>query len=107
MTAFMITSSRPMAAFIAGVGAAVLATGLIAAAPPANAGCQYGGVGVINKCDGPIQPDGTWQRCVTFANWVAHGASSYLVPDKHCDLMGPDQHPLDFNFADPPVHIDD
>ncbi|OOK76131.1 hypothetical protein BZL30_3297 [Mycobacterium kansasii] len=37
----------------------------------------------------------------------AHGASSYLVPDKHCDVMGADQHPADFAFADPPMHIDD
>lgn len=107
MTAVKMTLPRRIAAFIASLDAAAMAGGLLAVAPPANAGCQYGGIGVINKCDGPIQPDGTWQRCVTFANWVPHGASSYLVPDKHCDVMGADQHPADFAFADPPMHIDD
>jgi hypothetical protein len=38
---------------------------------------------------------------------VPSGASSFLVPDKRCDLMGPDQHPSDLAFADPPTHIDD
>ena len=31
----------------------------------------------------------------------------YLVPERHCDVMGPDQHPGDLGFADPPTHIDD
>jgi hypothetical protein len=92
---------------VGGLAAVLIAGGPIAAAPPANAGCQYGGIGIINKCDGPVQPDGTWQRCVAFANWVASGASSFLVPDKRCDVMGPDQHPGDSAFADPPAHIND
>jgi hypothetical protein len=33
--------------------------------------------------------------------------STYLMPDRTCDVMGPDQHPGDPNFADPPAHIDD
>ena len=107
MTAFKITSPLRIAAFIASLVAALMAGGLIAVAPPANAGCQYGGLGVISKCDGPVQPDGTWQRCVGFARWVGSGMSSYLVPDRRCDLMGPDQHPSDLAFADPPMHIDD
>lgn len=107
MTALKLTLPLGIAAFITSLGAALLAGGLIAAAPTANAGCQYGGLGVISKCDGPLQPDGTWQRCVAFAQWVGRGASSYLVPERRCDLMGPDQHPLDLAFADPPTHIDD
>jgi hypothetical protein len=87
--------------------AVLMAGGLIAGAPPANAGCVYGGPGIINKCDGPVQPDGTWQRCVGFIKWVPSGFSSFLVPDKHCDVMGPDQNPADLSFADPPMHIDD
>jgi hypothetical protein len=78
---------------------------LIASPPPASAGCQYGGP-VLSKCDGPVQPDGTWQRCVAVARLIPNGASSYLVPDGHCDVMGPDQRPSDFAFADPPTHID-
>jgi hypothetical protein len=46
--------------------AGVLTAGaLIASAPPASAACQFGGI-AISKCDGPVQPDGTWQRCVVF-----------------------------------------
>lgn len=62
--------------------------------------------GVLSKCDGPVQPDGTWQRCVAVTRLIPNGASSYLVPDGHCDVMGPDQRPSDLAFADPPSHID-
>ncbi|MEC4761693.1 hypothetical protein VT930_00985 [Mycobacterium sherrisii] len=87
---------------IVGAVATVLMAGAtIAAAPPAAAGCQYGGP-VISKCDGPIQPDGTWQRCVVSKNLVLNGASSFLVPERRCDTVGPGQ-PL----ADPPTRIDD
>jgi hypothetical protein len=106
MTAFKITLPLGIAVFIASLGAALIAAELIAAAPPASAGCQYGGVGVISKCDGPVQPDGTWQRCVAFAQWMGGGASSYLVPERRCDFMGPGQHPGDLAFVDPPAHID-
>jgi hypothetical protein len=88
----------------AGLAAVLMAGGLIASAPPASAGCQYGGL-VVSKCDGPVQPDGTWQRCVVFGS--VGGGPSYSVPDKRCDLMGPDQHPWGLAFADPPTHIDD
>ncbi|MGO9157489.1 CDGP domain-containing protein [Mycobacterium sp.] len=91
---------------VGGLAAVLMAEALIAAAPPASAGCQYGGL-VISKCDGPVQPDGTWQRCVVSSYLVASGASSYLVPDRRCDLMGPDQHPWGLAFADPPTQIDD
>ncbi len=89
-------------------GAAALLTGaaLITSAPPASAGCQYGGP-VLGKCDGPVQPDGAWQRCVVVARLVPSGLSSYLVPDRHCEWMGPDVHPSDPAFSDPPTHIDD
>ena len=88
------------------LGALLLAAQLIASAPPASAGCLYGGP-VISKCDGPVQPDGTWQRCVAVAQLIPRGASSYLVPVKHCDSMGPGQFPGDLALADPPTHIDD
>lgn len=92
---------------VGALAAAVLMSGqLIASAPPASAGCQYGGP-VLSKCDGPVQPDGTWQRCVAFTHWILNGASSYLVPDKHCDVMGPGHQPGDAGFADPPTRIDD
>jgi hypothetical protein len=91
---------------VGGSVALLIAAELIAVAPPASAGCQYGGP-VISKCDGPVQPDGTWQRCVAAAQWIPQGASSYLVPVKSCDLMGPGQQRWDLAFAEPPMHIDD
>lgn len=91
---------------VGGLAALLMAAGLITSAPPASAGCLYGGP-VISKCDGPVQPDGTWQRCVAVPQLIPNGLSSYLVPAKHCDLMGPDQHPWDLALSDPPTHIDD
>lgn len=85
--------------------ALLMAGGLVATAPPAAAGCLYGGP-YISKCDGSVQPDGTWQRCTAVPSYVPNGLSSYLVPVKTCDVMGPDLHPGDLAFADPPTHID-
>ncbi len=92
---------------IAGGSAALLmvAGGVLALAPPASAGCLYGGP-VISKCDGPVQPDGTWERCIGVASWVNSGLSSHLVPVRQCDSMGVNQSRWDFAFADPPSHID-
>ena len=93
--------------WIGGTLAVVLtAGGVIATAPPASAGCLYGGP-VISKCDGPVQPDGTWQRCTAVYKYVPSGFSSHLEPVKRCDPMGPGQdYPGDFAFTDPPTHID-
>ncbi|WP_445159647.1 CDGP domain-containing protein [Mycobacterium sp. Dal123C01] len=88
---------------VGGLAAVLMAGGLIVSAPAASAGCQYGGL-VASKCDGPVQPDGTWQRCVVIT--TSHSGPSYQwTPD--CKLMGPDQHPLGLAYADPPTHIDD
>ena len=91
---------------VGGLAAVLMAGGLITSAPSASAGCQYGGP-VLSKCDGPIQPDGTWQRCVAFTHWIPSGASSFLAPERRCDLMGPGQNPGDPGFTDPPMHIND
>ena len=85
---------------VAGAAALLMAAQLIAWAPSASAGCWYGG-NVISKCDGPIQPDGTWERCVATPQVVPRGASSYLVPVRNCSVMGPGV------LGDPPTHIDD
>ena len=99
---------------VAGLAGMVVAGGLISAAPPASAGCQYTGMDIISKCDGPVQPDGTWQRCVIFRPTYLKTPGSghnYAVPnsvgDKRCDVMGPDLHPWGLAFSDPPTHIDD
>lgn len=89
---------------VAAAAALLLAAGVIAAAPPA--GRLPVQRAVLSKCDGPVQPDGTWQRCVAVTRLIPNGASSYLVPDGHCEQLGPDQHPADLAFADPPGHID-
>jgi hypothetical protein len=64
----------------------LIAGELIASAPHASAGCQYGGL-TVSRCDGAIQPDGTWQRCVLFDR-INNGSSKYLPPEKRCDQMG-------------------
>jgi hypothetical protein len=88
-----------------GLASLLMVAGLFAAAPSASAGCVYGGA-FISKCDQPVQPDGTWQRCVAVAQWVPSGLSSHLVPVKQCDVMGTDQPVGGPGFADPPTHID-
>jgi hypothetical protein len=93
-----------MKQFTVGALAIALTAGaLIASAPPASAGCEYGGI-TNSKCDGPVQPDGTWLRCVTFPV-TGHDLPSY-VTEPNCQTMGPDQHPWGSAFADPPTHID-
>jgi hypothetical protein len=94
---------------VAELAAALIAGGLIDLAPRASAGCLYGGY-VASRCDGPVQPDGTRQRCVVFNS--TYGAppgstNNYGVLDHRCDLMGPDLHPWGTAFNDPPTHIDD
>ncbi len=82
------------------------AAGLFTAAPHARAGCLPGGApGVINKCDGTVQADGTWQRCVAVAEYVPRGFGSYLVPERHCDVMSAGRPHPNPEFANPPTHI--
>jgi hypothetical protein len=84
--------------------AAVLVAAVLVTSPPANAGCLYGGLSV-SRCDGPVQPDGTWQRCVIFHS--SRTGSDYRPLDRRCDQVGPDLHPWGLAFNDPPTHIDD
>lgn len=88
-----------------GLAAALMVGGLVTAAPPATAGCQSGQPWSISQCDGPIQPDGTWQRCVTFPptnlNIGGHDSYTNYTPTTRCDL-----HPWGMAFDQPPTHID-
>jgi hypothetical protein len=80
-----------MKQYLVGGQAAALLT------PPASAGCLYGGWMAASRCDRPVQPDGTWQRCVVFNstyNGLPGTASNYGGLDHRCDVMGPDLHPL-------------
>lgn len=85
---------------VGALATALTASALIASAPPASAGCQYGGGLVAKMCDGPIQDDGTWQRCVTQDT----GSPSNRT---NCQMMGPGQNPLGLAYFNPPTHIDD
>ncbi|MGB9307670.1 MAG: hypothetical protein WCB92_29530 [Mycobacterium sp.] len=89
---------------IAGVGTALAFGALIAAAPQASAGCQYGGL-TVSKCDGPVQPDGTWQRCAVFSGYGS--GRPYYSTNVNCQTLGPDQHPWGLAFNFPSEHIDD
>jgi hypothetical protein len=103
----MALHHSPMKQFVVAGLAAVLSAGaLIAAAPPASAGCQLGGA-VISKCDGPVQADGTWQRCVVFPPAGGRDGSPVYVSSTNCQILGPAQHPTGAAFSDPPTHIDD
>lgn len=84
---------------VGGLAVLLMLGGLVTGAPTASAGC-ISAPGVINKCDGPVQPDGTWQRCVMTTHLSYQGASSFLIPERSCDTMGPGVP------GDPPGHID-
>jgi hypothetical protein len=94
-----------MRCIVGGQVAALTAGALIGVAPPASAGCTPGAPFAVSKCDGPIQPDGTWQRCVTFGR-TGVSQPSYLT-NTNCQTLGPEQHPWGLAFTDPPTHIDD
>jgi len=71
-----------MKALVALMISALTAGGLaLALAAPANAGCQSGwtpwGGGEI--CDGPIAPDGNFQRCQTTGVLGFGGSNCYIV----------------------------
>ena len=80
--------------------AAALTTGaLVAAAPSARAGCQDYSPG-WQLCDGPILPDGTWQRCQVN---TASGPSPITSTSKCYQLGGNNHFPV---LVGPPGHID-
>ena len=91
---------------LGGLAAALAAGGLLTWAPPASAGCQDNPLlffSTAQKCDGPVAPDGTWERCVIY----------YYEPpksppmQKDCHRMGPvgQQYPF-HSFYMPETHID-
>jgi hypothetical protein len=90
---------------VAGLAAALMAGGLIAAAPPASAGCIDPGWPdhpLAQMCDDPIVEDGMWQRCVTYLQGgpLSHGETD-------CYLMSADTPPPgNPRLGVPPTHID-
>lgn len=84
--------------------AALMAGGLIAGAPSARADCQDNPLPFFHtaqKCDGPVEPDGSWQRCVVY----------YYEPPKSppsqqdCHSMGPGRQYPAHSFYQPENHI--
>ncbi|WP_250150158.1 CDGP domain-containing protein [Mycolicibacter acidiphilus] len=89
-----------------GLVAVLAVSGLIVSTPRAGAGCQDNPLlffSTAQKCDGPVDPDGTWERCVVY----------YYEPpksppmQKDCHRMGPvgQQYPS-HAFYQPDAHID-
>jgi hypothetical protein len=91
---------------VGGLAAALMAGGLITAAPPASAGCINPGwadLPLAEMCDDPPNDEGMWQRCVT------HLQGGPLSPgETDCYLMSNGQPPLgaDPRVGNPPTHID-
>lgn len=90
---------------LGGLVAALLTAGVIVAAPPAGAGCQGDPLlffPAAQKCDGPIAPDGSWQRCVVY-----HYQPPASPPEQSdCHPMGAGRPATAHQFYDPPTHID-
>lgn len=90
---------------IGALAAALLAAGLITSAPHAGAGCQNAQLTMsptARKCDGPVAPDGSWQRCVVY-----HYPPPASPPEQSdCHPMGPTTQTSAHPFYDPPSHID-
>jgi hypothetical protein len=62
--------------------AAILATGGIALATPATAGCQSVFIGIFGggqRCDGPIDPLGNFTRCDSGHGIGFGGSNCYVV----------------------------
>jgi hypothetical protein len=88
---------------VGGLAAALMAGGLVATAPPASAGCRnplWAEHPFAQECDGPIQSDGTWQRCMTYSN-------GGFIPQNSCAQMSADQPPWIPILSSPRTHIDD
>ncbi|WNG93682.1 hypothetical protein [Mycobacterium sp. ITM-2016-00318] len=79
--------------------ATALAASDVAFAAPADAGCESRPM--VSYCDGPIQPDGSWQRC--FSNSPVWGGGGGWIAGSNCYRTGPG--PDNYPWA-PQYHID-
>ena len=87
--------------------AALSITGLMFAAP-ASAGCEANMLGV-QYCDGPIRPDGTWDRCWhsdAFATYGPLGQVQTITPAMgKCFPVDPSQPWPPIPIAQPQYHV--
>lgn len=99
---------RRMYRWLGATAAVVLpaATMLIGFAAPASAGCEY--QVFAQYCDGPIQPDGTWERCFVAAGQTFSGqygqVAGWIPPVGRCYEVDPAAFPVT-PLGQPPYHI--
>jgi hypothetical protein len=68
-------------------------------------GCETNGLGGA-YCDGPIRPDGTFQRCIyTSGSYIGGRWPSYLPPTTNCMIIDNNNWPA-FPPWVPNHHID-
>jgi hypothetical protein len=87
---------------VGGLAAALVADGPITTAPQVSAGCKnplWASHPFAQLCDGPIQGDGTWQRCMTYGDG--------FTPHNSCAQMSAGQPPGIPILSSAPTHIDD
>jgi hypothetical protein len=63
----------------------VLTATCVGFAAPASAGCESRPM--VSYCDGPAQPDGSWQRC--FSNQPVWGGGGGWIAGANCYQTGP------------------
>ncbi|MEB3024097.1 CDGP domain-containing protein [[Mycobacterium] crassicus] len=85
-----------LAQVVTGLGAGLMIGAPAASAAPDSMGCQPWGWNQ-HLCDGPIQAESTWQRCLEVNQILLHATQST------CFTLGND-HPLP--AFQPPGHID-
>ena len=78
----------------------------IGLAAPASAGCET--QPFAQYCDGPIRPDGTWDRCFQAAQQPVFGQygqmTGYTAPVGRCYPVDPNAFPQ-FPLGQPLYHI--
>jgi hypothetical protein len=88
-----------------GLATALIASGLITAAPPASAGCLDPGWAahpLSQMCDSPVDSDGLWERCLTY-----HNGGPLTPAEVDCNTMSAGNPPAgDPIWGTPPTHID-
>lgn len=83
-----------------------LATAAIGFAAPASAGCEF--QAFAKYCDGPVRPDGTWDRCFETTPQPFYGQygqiAGYVPVTGRCYPVDPNAFPQ-FPLGQPLYHI--
>jgi hypothetical protein len=84
------------------LAASVLLAASVVLAAPASAGCE--GQAFAQYCDGPIRPDGTWDRCfVAYGSTNAFGAVTVPAVGR-CYPIDPNAWPM-LPLGQPQYHV--